>query len=153
MLLKRIAITSLAAAVTCSAVAVGGAALMPAAAQVSITIGTPPPAPVYEVVPAPRPGYVWAPGHYVLVNDRYVWRKGEYIVARPGFRYVPDRWERVTVSGREQWRYVPSRWDRDGDGVPDRHERHSANLRWGDKDHDGVPNAYDHHDNRYDYRH
>jgi hypothetical protein len=152
MLLKRIAITSLAAAATFSAVAVGSSAVTPAAAQVNITIGTPPPAPVYEVIPAPRAGYVWSPGHYILLNDRYVWRKGEFIVAQPGHRFVPDRWERVVVSGREQWRYVPSRWDRDGDGVPDRYERHSANAPWGDKDHDGIPNAYDRHDNRYDYR-
>jgi hypothetical protein len=153
MLLKRIAITSLAAAATFSAVAMVGGALTPAAAQLNIIIGAPPPPAVYEVVPAPRVGYVWAPGHYVLVDDRYVWRKGEYIVARPGYRYVPDRWERVVVSGRDHWRYVPSRWDRDGDGIPDRYERHSYNAPWGDKDHDGIPNAYDRHDNRYDYRH
>ncbi|MFO1082065.1 MAG: YXWGXW repeat-containing protein [Reyranellaceae bacterium] len=121
----------------------------PAAAQVTITFGAPPPAPVYEVVPVPRSGYVWAPGHYVLVNDRYVWQQGRWLAARPGYRYVPDTWERVAMGGREQWRYVPSRWDRDGDGIPDRHEHHAARGGpWGDRDHDGIPNAYDRYDNR-----
>ena len=146
-MLKRIAITSLAAAAFLST-AVATASFTPAAAQVSVTFGSPPPAPVYEVVPAPRAGYVWAPGHYVLVNDRYVWTRGQWLPARTGYRYVPDVWERVTVGGREQWRYVPSRWDRDGDGVPDRYERHSERGPWGDRDHDGIPNAVDPYYNR-----
>jgi len=147
-MLKRIAITSLAAAALFSTATVATAALTPAAAQVSITFGAPPPPPIYEVVPAPRAGYVWAPGHYVLVNDRYVWTKGQWVVARPGYRYVPDAWERLFIGGREQWRYVPSRWDRDGDGVPDRHEHRSERGPYGDKDHDGIANAYDRWDNR-----
>src|SRR5258708_10894258 len=103
-----------------------------AAEQLSITFGSPPPPPVYEMVPAPRVGYVWAPGHYVLVNDRYVWTRGQWMAARAGYRYVPDTWERTYVSGREQWRHVPSRWDRDGDGIPDRYQRQSERGPWGD---------------------
>lgn len=146
------------ASVVAVAVLVGTATLAvplsPVAAQVSITFGAPPPAPVYEAMPGPRSGYVWAPGHYVLINDRYVWQPGQWLVARPGYRYVPDAWERILVSGRERWRYVPSRWDRDGDGIADRYERHARrsawnNGPWGDRDHDGVPNAYDRYDNRW----
>jgi len=37
----------------------------------------------------------------------------------------------------------PTRWDRDGDGVPNRHDR-VYNPRW-DRDGDGVPNRYDRH--------
>jgi hypothetical protein len=151
-MLKRIAITSLAAAALFSTAAVATASLTPAAAQINVTFGAPPPPPVYEPVPVPRAGYVWAPGHYALVNDRYVWTRGQWMAARPGSRYVPDNWERVYVSGREQWRHVPSRWDRDGNGIPDRYERHSERGPWGDRDHDGIPNAYDRYDNRYDYR-
>ena len=81
-MLKRIAITSLAAAAFLST-AVALASLTPAAAQLSITFGSPPPPPVYEVVPVPRVGYVWAPGHYVLVNDRYVWTRGQWLAERP----------------------------------------------------------------------
>ena len=94
-MLKRIAITSLAAAAVFSTATVAMAPVTPAAAQVSVTFGSPPPAPVYEVVPAPRAGYVWAPGHYRLINDRYVWTPGHWEVARVGYRYIPDTWERV----------------------------------------------------------
>ena len=38
----------------------------------------------------------------------------------------------------------PTRWDRDGDGVPNRHDR-VYNPRW-DRDGDGVPNRYDRND-------
>jgi hypothetical protein len=150
-MLKRIAITSLAAAAIVSSAAMATAWPTPAAAQVSITIGAPP-APVYEAVPPARAGYVWAPGHYVLVNDRYVWTRGQWVAARAGYSYVPASWERVYVGGREQWRFVPSRWDRNGDGIPDRYQSQSSNYnehgRWGDRDHDGIPNAYDRYDNR-----
>ena len=50
------------------AIAGGAAATFtpPASAQVSfsLSVGTPPPPMRYEVVPAPRPGYVWAPGYW-----------------------------------------------------------------------------------------
>ena len=147
-MLKPIVITSLAAAALFSTATVATAPFTPAAAQVSITFGSPPPPAVYEAVPAPRAGYVWAPGHYVLRNDRYVWTRGQWLAERPGYRYVPDNWERVIVGGHDQWRYVPSRWDRNGDGVPDRYQHHSERGPHGDKDHDGIANAYDHWDNR-----
>src|SRR5262245_29889154 len=89
VMLKRIAITSLAAAAVFSSAAMASAWLTPAAAQVNIMIGAPPPAPVYEAAPPVRAGYVWAPGHYVLVNDRYVWTRGQYVAARTGYSYVP----------------------------------------------------------------
>ena len=150
-MLKRIALTTLAAAATFTTATVAMAPVTPAAAQVSITFGSPPPPVRYEVVPAPRAGYVWAPGHWRLVNDQYVWIGGQWYQARPGYRYVPDTWERVYISGREQWRYQPSRWDRDGDGIPDRYERHGNRANsgpFGDKDHDGIPNVFDARDNR-----
>ena len=124
-MLKRMAITSLAAAAFFSTATVLTAPFTPADAQVSITFGSPPPPPRYEVVPAPRTGYIWAPGHY-----------------------RPDSWERYTVSGREQWRYVPNRWDRDGNGVPDRYESYRRDGPNGDRDRDGIPNKYDRYDNR-----
>jgi hypothetical protein len=40
----------------------------------------------------------------------------------------------------------PTRWDRDGDGIPNRHDR-LYNPRW-DRDGDGIPNQHD----RYDHR-
>ena len=143
-MLKHIAITSLAAAAIFSTATVVSAPFAPAEAQVNITFGSAPPPARYEAVPAARPGYVWAPGHYRLINDQYVWTQGQWIAARPGYRYVPDTWQQAG----NQWRYQPSRWDRDGDGVPDRYEANRPNGPNGDRDHDGIPNKYDRHDNR-----
>ena len=151
-MLKRMAITSLAAAAFLSTATVVTAPFTPANAQVNITFGAPPPPPRYEVVPAPRAGYVWAPGHYELVRDQYVWIPGQWMASRAGYRYVSPAWERYYTAGREQWRYVPSRWDRDGDGIPDRYEakryHNNNNGPFGDRDHDGIPNAFDNWDNR-----
>ena len=130
-MLKRIALTTLAAAATLATATVATAPFQPAAAQVTITFGSPPPPPLYEVVPAARPGYVWAPGHYRLINDRYVWNPGVWQQARAGYRYVPDRWERYTDNGRERWRYQASRWDKDGDGIPNRSDHYDNRPRSG----------------------
>ena len=64
-MLKRTVFTALAAAAISTSALVAPAILTPAAAQanLNVIIGAPPPAPVYEVVPAPRAGYVWAPGY------------------------------------------------------------------------------------------
>ena len=149
---KRIALTTLAAAATFGAASVAMAPLAPAAAQVNITFGAPPPPVRYEAVPAPRTGYVWAPGHWQLVNDQHAWVPGNWQQARPGYRYVPDSWERQAVNGRDQWRYQPSRWDKDGDGVPNQYDRHdnrkdnrtnNATNPFGDRDRDGIPNVFD----------
>ena len=43
--------------------------------------------------------------------------------------------------------HQPRHWDRDGDGIPNRHDRR-YNPRW-DRDGDGIPNRYD----RYPYGH
>jgi len=68
-----------------------------------------PPPPRHEAAPRPRRGMVWVPGHWVK--------------ARPGYHYRPHRWEER--DGR--WRMQPGGWDRDGDGVPDRHDRQPGN--------------------------
>ena len=171
-MLKRIAITSLAAAAIFSTATVVTAPFTPADAQVSITFGSAPPPAPYEAVPAARSGYVWAPGHYRLINDQYVWAPGQWMAARPGYRYVPDTWQQVD----NRWRYQPSRWDRDGDGIPNRYDtnnnrnpngpngdvdrdgipnkrdgydnRSQAQNPWGDRDRDGIPNAVDNYNNR-----
>ena len=144
-MLKRMAITSLAAAAFFSTATVVTAPFTPADAQVSITFGSPPPPPRYEAVPVPRAGYIWAPGHYELIRDQYVWRPGQWLTARPGYRYVAPGW--VQVNSR--WQYTPSRWDRDGDGIPNRYDRtDNRGGRYGDRDRDGVPNRYDRYDNR-----
>src|SRR5258708_29078507 len=61
---------------------------VPAGAQVGIgfSIGVAPPPPRYEVVPAPREGYYWAPGYWRWGEPRRspVWVEGSWGAARPG---------------------------------------------------------------------
>ncbi len=124
------------AAVFATALAGFGAA---AQAQISVTIA--PPAPRYEVVPAPRAGYVWDAGHYEYRNGRYAWIPGRWLEARNGYSWEQRRW--VQNGGR--WQLVGGDWrrgpngDRDGDGIANRYDR--------DRDGDGIPNRYDNNRN------
>jgi WXXGXW repeat (2 copies) len=138
-MMKRTLYTALAAAAISTPALLAPAMFSPAAAQASmnigLTVGTPPPAPVYEVVPAPRAGYVWAPGFWQWEGSRHTWHAGYWMPERRGYNWVPDRWEQAHGG----WRHEPGHWD-----------RQVANRPWGDRDHDGVPNAYDRHpDNPY----
>ena len=127
----------------------GAGLSLPAAAQaqgyVNVQIGTPPPAPRYEVIPAARPGYVWAPGHYHWVHGNYIWRRGHWVAARPGYAYVGPTW----VTQGDRWVYQPERWDaRPMRAQPprqwDNRGRPHARPGWQrDNDGDGVPNRYD----------
>lgn len=104
---------------TCIAVMLA-AATLPAAASTEVFVNVAPPPLRYEVVPAPRVGYVWAPGYWDWRYGRYHWVAGRWQNHRPGYVYEPVRWVH-----------------RDG-----RYYRQAAG--WRDSDHDGVPNRYDH---------
>jgi len=112
---------------------------LPAAAAVSVYLDVAPPAPRYEVLPAPRHGYVWQPGFWEWRGDRYYWRKGYWVRERPGYYFHPSRWEQrdgrwyLERGGWHRERYAMR--DRDRDGIPNRYDR--------DRDNDGVPNRYD----------
>ena len=115
------------------------AAVAPMAqASVDVFINVPPPAARYEVVPAPRAGYLWAPGYWDWRSHRHVWSKGHWERERVGYYYHPRNW--TEREGR--WVHERSRWDRnapmgdrDRDGIP--------NIRDRDRDGDGVPNRVD----------
>ena len=100
---------------------------VPASAEVGIYLDVAPPAPRYEVVPAPRSGYVWQPGVWVWRDGRHHWVAGHFVRERHGMYWHPDRWEQR--DGR--WAFERGRWDReryarrdnDGDGVPNRYDR------------------------------
>lgn len=63
-----------------------------AEAQIVVRIGPPPPRPV-EVVPAPRPGFVWIPGYHRWDGHRYIWVHGYWRrPPRPGAVWVPGAW-------------------------------------------------------------
>lgn len=87
-----------------------GSALTPlvSSAQIGVDITVAPPAPQVEVVPAPRAGYVWAPGYWNWVGGRHVWVGGHWIGARPGYRWVPDAW----VRHGDRWHYARGHWAR-----------------------------------------
>ncbi|WP_229506955.1 YXWGXW repeat-containing protein [Pseudoduganella rivuli] len=108
----------------------------------------PPPPPRYEVIPAPRPGYVWSAGFWEWRGNRHEWVPGHWLAERPGFVYTAPRW--TERDGR--WVREDGRWDRyerharyngrdrDRDGIPDRYERHGRDR---DRDHDGIPDRHD----------
>ena len=91
-------------------------------AYVNVQFNAPPPV-RYEAVPAPRRGYVWAPGYWEPRGHRHVWRAGHWVQNRPGYMYRQPVW----VQHGNRWDYRASRWDRDGDGVPNRHDRNPNN--------------------------
>jgi hypothetical protein len=170
--MKRLALAAL------IAVAAGAAPLTSFAAPVGVFIGVAPPPPLVERIPAPRHGYVWAPGHWEWNGRRHIWVNGFWIAERPGYAYTapvwvqrgggwvlePERWvQRGYDRGYDRGygprvveapRYGGPHWDRNRDGVPDRYE-HGGHR---DEDRDGVPNRYDRDrdgdgvPNRYDNR-
>lgn len=78
-----------------------------------------PPPPRYEAAPRARRGMAWVPGHWEWRGHRHVWMHGHWVKARHGYHYREPRW--VEHGGR--WNMRPGGWDRDGDGVPNRHDR------------------------------
>lgn len=103
----------------------------------AVAVQPAPPAPLYEAMPAPRAGLVWAPGHYEWHNGQYVWIRGEWMTARQGFAWQAGHWEQRNDGS---WQFVAGHWvrsddlayyegrrgpfgDRDGDGVINRDDR------------------------------
>ena len=77
---------------------------LPAAAQVYVRVGPPPPR--YEAMPRrPGPGYSWQAGEWFWNGNRYVWHPGHFV--RHGGHWVPAHWRR-TPHG---WVRVPGHWD------------------------------------------
>lgn len=111
-MMKRTVLTLLAAVAVAAPMATAPALFTPAAAQVgvNITIGVPPPAPRYEVVPPPRAGYVWAPGYWRWEHEQHVWAPGRWMEARHGEHWVADRWAHVE-GPHGGWRHEPGHWE------------------------------------------
>jgi hypothetical protein len=79
-----------------------------AAINFDLDIVTAPPAPRYEVVPEPRPGYVWAPGYWAWRGNRHEWVPGYWIEEQRGMIWVADRWEPHEGG---HWRHIPGHWE------------------------------------------
>ncbi len=71
----------------------------------NISIG-PPPA-VYEPVPPPRVGYVWAPGYWGWSGHRHIWHKGYWVHERRGYAWAPDHWDHR----RDRWYFNRGHWE------------------------------------------
>ena len=107
-----------------------GAAIQstPALAEVQIFFNNAPPALRHELIPAPRRGYIWAPGYWDANRGKHTWRKGHWERERVGYHFVQPRW----VERNNGWALERSRWnrgDRDGDGVPNNRDRQPDNPR------------------------
>lgn len=90
----------------CAAAALPTIALAQSATRLIIT--SEPPAPRYEVIPAPRSGYVWAPGYWNWEGNRHVWVPGQWEAARSGYEYRQSNWVRV----ENGWRLERGSWQR-----------------------------------------
>lgn len=88
----------------------GFAALFSAAnaPAADIVSDVPPPALRAERAPAPRDGFVWAPGHWELRGHDYSWVGGTWIAERRGAHWTADRWEQAG----DQWHFIPGHWER-----------------------------------------
>lgn len=125
MLMKKVLVSALFAAGMIAAVATP----LPSVAAVDVYVNIGPPPERFERVPEPRRGYVWSPGYWDWRGNKHVWVRGSSVREREGYSYQPHRW--VERDGR--WNLERGRWDRargrdsDGDGVPDRLDRHPNN--------------------------
>lgn len=109
---------------------------LPAVSAVDFYVNVGPPAVRYEAVPAPRAGYVWAPGYWDYRANKYAWTRGHFERERAGYYYHPTQWSEHDG----KWYRYNSRWARD-----ENQPRHYNGRMWqnGDRDGDGVPNNRD----------
>ena len=96
------------ALVAAAAATVGFAATPSPSVAAEIYFNVAPPPPRVEVIPAPRAGWVWAPGYWDLRGHRHHWVGGHWVRVRHGYRFVEPRW--YEREGR--WYLERPRWSR-----------------------------------------
>jgi WXXGXW repeat (2 copies) len=74
-----------------------------------VEVAVRPPAPRIVVVPAPRRGYVWAPGFWRWNGRSHVWVEGRWIRERRNEHWVPAHWEEFRPG---RWRFEDGHWER-----------------------------------------
>jgi len=79
-----------------------------ARSQVDVELNIGPPPPVYEVEPAPRVGYVWAPGYWDYDGSHHQWRKGHWEHERHGQRWAGGQW----TEHEGKWHLDRGHWER-----------------------------------------
>jgi hypothetical protein len=110
---------------TLATLAIGAALPAEARTSVDFYLNVAPPAPIVEVAPAPRAGWVWVPGFWDWRRHRHVWIGGHWERVRHGYYYGPARW----IPHGDRWAYHRGGWrhDSDRDGVPDRYDARPHN--------------------------
>lgn len=118
--------------VTAALLAIGTSVLLPveAIAQVNfnIILGDAPPPVRYEIVPAPRDGYLWAPGFWNWDGSRHVWREGHWERMRPDYVYIQPQWHQEN----DGWRFERGGWKH---GKHHERDRENGDDRDGDHEH------------------
>ena len=93
-------------------IALGTALLLPCAAvaqvNVTISVGEAPPPVRYEIVPAPRAGYLWAPGYWNWDGSQHAWSSGHWERNRRDYVYLQPQWHQEG----ERWRLEQGGWKR-----------------------------------------
>jgi len=67
-----------------------------------------PPPPRVVVLPAPRRGYVWAPGYWRWNGRQHVWTDGRWLRQRPSQHWVPAHWN----EHGNRWHFEDGHWER-----------------------------------------
>lgn len=126
--------TLLGAAIAAALMGLGASAQ----AQYNAVVSSAPPAPRHEAVPAPRTGWIWAPGHYERRAGEYAWVEGHWMRERAGYEYREPHW---VQRGDGSWVLVGNNWERRAEERMARREARMAPEA--DFDRDGIANQYD----------
>ncbi|MBV8665270.1 MAG: YXWGXW repeat-containing protein [Burkholderiaceae bacterium] len=89
------------------ALALGASVASAEPVSVNIRVGVRPPPVRHEFVPAPRHGYMWAPGYWGWSGGAHVWMEGHWEAEHPGYRYIGARWVLVGP----EWVFYPAYWE------------------------------------------
>jgi hypothetical protein len=108
MRVSSLVLSAVVACTTLSACVVEAPSRRHAVAAVGVDIDVRPPPERVVVVPAPRRGYVWAPGYWRWNGRDHVWVEGRWVRERRGYHWVPAHWE-----GRGgRWHFEDGHWER-----------------------------------------
>jgi hypothetical protein len=61
---------------------------------------------VVQAAPAPREGYIWAPGYCNWNGNKHVWTEGHWERSRAGYEYDRPEWHQEG----DKWRMKKGGW-------------------------------------------